>query len=139
MLLACGGVGGEQVLQGPQPVSDAQEVVSVTTDRQTYASEDLIELTLELENSSDQALVLSFSTGQRYDFTILRGPAEIVWSWSEDRMFMQMLGQETVGPSQVLAYREQISPRLLAGTYTVTGRIVAQNQTLVASALIVIE
>jgi len=139
MLLACGGVGGEQVLQEPQPVSDAQEVVSVTTDRQTYASEDLIELTLELENSSDQALVLSFSTGQRYDFTILRGPTEIVWSWSEDRMFMQMLGQETVGPSQVLAYREQISPRLPAGTYTVTGRIVAQNQTLVASALIVIE
>ena len=139
MLLACGGVGGEPVLQGAQPVSDAQEVLSVTTDRQTYAAEDLIELTLELENSSDQALVLSFSTGQRYDFTILRGQAEIVWSWSEDRMFMQMLGQETVGPSQVLAYREQISPRLLAGTYTVTGRIVAQNQTLVASALIVIE
>ena len=139
MLLACGGVGGEQVLQGPQPVSDAQEVLSVTTDRQTYAAEDLIELTLELENSSDQALVLSFSTGQRYAFTILRGPAEIGWSWSEDRMFMQMLGQETVGPSQVLAYREQISPRLSAGTYTVTGRIVAQNQTLVASALIVIE
>ena len=139
MLLACGGVGGEPVLQGPQPVSDAQEVLSVTTDRQTYAAEDLIELTLELENSTDQALVLNFSTGQRYDFTILRGPAEIVWSWSEDRMFMQMLGQETVGPSQVLAYREQISPRLSAGTYTVTGRIVAQNQTLVASALIVIE
>ena len=139
MLLACGGVGGEQVLQGPQPVSDAQEVLSVPTDRQTYAAEDLIELTLELENSTDQALVLNFSTGQRYDFTILRGPAEIVWSWSEDRMFMQMLGQETVGPSQVLAYREQISPRLSAGTYTGTGRIVAQNQTLVASALIVIE
>ncbi|SVD55925.1 uncharacterized protein METZ01_LOCUS408779, partial [marine metagenome] len=28
-LLACGGVGGEQALQGPRPVSNAQEVVSL--------------------------------------------------------------------------------------------------------------
>ena len=138
-LLACGGVGGEQALQGPRPVSNTQEVVSLSTDKEIYATGDVIELTLELENSSDQALVLNFSTGQRYDFAILQSPADTVWSWSEERMFMQMLGQETVGPNQVLVYHEQVSPELSAGTYTVTGRIVAQNETLLASTVIVVQ
>ena len=138
-LLACSGAGGEQALQGPRPVSNAQEVVSLSTDKEIYAAEDVIELTLELENNSDQPLMLNFSTGQRYEFTISKPPGETVWSWSEERMFMQMLGQETVGPNQVLAYHEQISPELSAGTYTVTGRIVAQNETLVASVTIVVQ
>ena len=138
-LLACSGVRGEQALQGPQLISNAQEVVSLSTDKQTYATDDVIGLTLELQNNSDQALVLDFSTGQRYDFAILQSPADTVWSWSEERMFMQMLGQETVGANQVLVYHEQINPQLSAGTYTVTGRIVAQNQTLLASTVIVVE
>ena len=138
-LLACGG-SGEHALQVPQPVSNVQAVVSVTTDRQTYTAGDVIELTLELQNNSDQPLVLDFSSGQRYDFAILRTPADTVWSWSEERMFMQMLGQETVQPNQVLVYREQVSPQLPAGTFTIVGRIVAQDQTLLmASAVIVVQ
>ena len=85
-------------------------------------------------------MVLDFSSGQRYDFAILRTPADTVWSWSEERMFMQMLGQETVQPNQVLVYREQVSPQLPAGTFTIAGRIVAQDQTLLmASAVIVVQ
>jgi len=141
-LWACGACGGsrEHALQVPQPVSNVQEVVSVTTDRQTYTAGDVIGLTLELQNNSDQPLVLDFSSGQRYDFAILRTPADTVWSWSEERMFMQMLGQETVQPNQVLVYREQVSPQLPAGTFTIAGRIVAQDQTLLmASAVIVVQ
>ena len=137
-LLACGG-SRDHALQVPQPVSNVQAVVSVTTDRQTYTTRDVIEVTLELRNTSDQPLVLDFSTGQRYDFAILSTPADTVWSWSEGRMFMQMLGQETVQPNQVLVYREQVSPQLPAGTFTIVGRIVAQDQTLMASAVIVVQ
>ena len=140
-LLACGACGGsrEHALQVPQPVSNVQAVVSVTTDRQTYTTGDVIELTLELQNNSDQPLVLDFSSGQRYDFAILRTPADTVWYWSEERMFMQMLGQETVQPNQVLVYREQVSPQLPAGMFTIVGRIIAQDQTLMASAVIVVQ
>ena len=137
-LLACGS-SGEHALQVPQPVSDAQAVVSVTTGRQTYTTGDVIELTLALQNNSDQPSVLDFSTGQRYDFAILRTPADTVWYWSKERMFMQMLGQDTVQPNQVLVYREQVSPQLPAGTFTIVGRIVAQDQTLMASAVIVVQ
>ena len=137
-LLACGG-SREYALQVPQPVSNVQAVVSVTTDRQTYTTGDVIELTLELQNNSDQPLMLDFSTGQRYDFAIRRTPADTVWSWSKERMFMQILGQETVQPNQVLVYREQVSPQLPAGTFTIVGRIVAQDQTLMASAVIVVQ
>ena len=137
-LLACGG-SREHALQVPQPVNKVQAVVSVTTDRQAYTTDDVIELMLELQNNSEQPLILDFSTGQRYDFAIVRSPADTVWSWSKERMFMQMLGQETVQPNQVLVYREQVSPQLPAGTFTIVGRIVAQDQTLMASAVIVVQ
>jgi len=137
-LLACGG-SREHALQVPQPVSKVQAVVSVTTDRQAYTTDDVIELMLELQNNSEQPLILDFSTGQRYDFAIVRSPADTVWSWSKERMFMQMLGQETVQPNQVLVYREQVSSQLPAGTFTIVGRIVAQDQTLMASAVIVVQ
>ena len=86
-LLACGG-SREYALQVPQPVSNVQAVVSVTTDRQTYTTGEVIELTLELQNNSDQPLLLYFTTGQRYDFSIRRTPADTVWSWSKETMFM---------------------------------------------------
>lgn len=137
-LSACGGR-GEEPLREPGPVSSAPVVVSVTTDRRTYAPDDVIELALELRNDSDRPLVLEFSAGQRYDFTILRAQGDTAWSWSAGRSFPQFLGQETVQPDQSLLYREQVRPELPTGTFRIVGRIVARDHALADTTVIVVQ
>ena len=136
LLTACGGR-GEEVSRGANPVS-GPVVVSVTADAQTYARGDAIGLTLELRHSYDRALVLHFATGQRYDFTILTTEGDIVWSWSEGRMFTQALGEETVQPDQPLLYSERVRPVLPSGTFRVVGRIVARDLALADTTVIVV-
>ena len=134
-LLACGGR-GEEPLQEPGPVSGAPMVVSVTADRQTYARDEVIELTLELRNNSDRPLVLEFASGQRYDFAILGAQGDTAWSWSAGRNFPQVMGQETVLPDQGLLYREQVRPELPPGTFRIVGRIVARDHALADTTVI---
>ena len=137
-LSACG-TRSEQLLEQPGPGNSVQVAVSVTSDRDTYAPGDAIELRLELQNDTDRPLVLDFSTSQRYDFTILGSEGDTVWSSSADRNFMQMLGQENVQPGQNLLYTEQISPELSAGTFQIVGRIVARASDLVDSTVILVQ
>jgi len=136
-LSAC--VGEEQLLRAFGLVNTAPPIVSVSADKQTYAPGDAIELTLELRNDSDNPLVLDFTTGQRYDFAILRTQEDTVWSWSKGRFFTQVLGQETVQPDQALLYSERIRPDLAPGTFQIHGRVVARGKTLVDSTVIVIQ
>ncbi len=137
-LSACGGR-GEEPLRELGLVSSAPVVVSVAADRQTYAPDDVIELTLELRNNSDRPLVLEFATGQRYDFAILGAQADTAWAWSAGRNFPQFLGQETVQPDQGLTYREQVRPELPPGTFRIVGRIVARDNALADTTVIVVQ
>ena len=137
-LSACGGR-GEEPLREAGPVSSTPVVVSVSADRQTYARDDVIGLTLELRNNSDRPLVLEFATGQRYDFAILRARGDTAWSWSAGRNFPQFLGQETVQPDQGLLYREQVRPELSTGTFRIVGRIVARDRDLADTTVIVVQ
>ena len=120
-------------------MSSAPVLVSVTADRQTYAPDDVIELTLEVRNNSDRPLVLEFATGQRYDFAILRAGGDTAWSWSAGRNFTQVLGQETVQPDQGLLYREQVRPELPPGMLRIVGRIVARGHALADTTVIVVQ
>ena len=137
-LSACG-TRSEELVEQLEPANSVQVAVSVTSDRDTYAPGDAIELRLELQNDTDRPLVLDFSTSQRYDFTILGSEGDTVWSSSAGRNFMQMLGQETVQPGQNLLYTEQISPELSAGTFQIVGRIVARASDLVDSTVILVQ
>ena len=121
---ACGGR-SEEMFQGAEPAG--RVVVSVTADAQTYSRDDAIGLTLEVRNNSDSSVVLRFATGQRYDFTILTAEGDTAWSWSADRNFTQVLGQEILQPDQHLLFRDEVRPELPSGTFRLIGRITASN------------
>jgi hypothetical protein len=137
VLSACGG-GGEEMLQRAEPVG-GRLVVSVTADAQRYSGDDAIGLTLGVRNNSDSSVVLQFATGQRYDFTILTAEGDTAWSWSADRNFTQVLGQETVQPGQGLLFRRQVQPGLKSGTFRLVGRITASNLALADTTVIVVQ
>jgi hypothetical protein len=111
---------------------------SVSTDRGEVAAGGVITFTLLVENGSSEAVTLEFRTSQRYEFLVTSAAQDTVWRWGEGRGFMQVLGQEELGPGKVLTYREQFEARLAPGRYVVTGLLVARNRLLQATAEFVV-
>ena len=66
---------------------------------------DSIRLVLQVSNATDQAVTLTFPSGQSYDFQVRDG-AETVWSWSADRSFIQAVRTETLAPGETRRHGE---------------------------------
>lgn len=108
-------------------VEESQLTVCLTTDRTSYEGDQPIQLQLVLENEGSEPVTLQFTTSQRYDFEIRNAEDELVWRWSDQMGFAQMLGSEIVEPGGRLRYAEEFSMALDAGTYRVIGYITARD------------
>ncbi|HHV53980.1 MAG TPA: hypothetical protein GXX55_00785 [Firmicutes bacterium] len=60
--------------------------------------------TLAVLNTASDPVKLTFSTGQRYDFIVFDRKGNEIWRWSHSRAFIQMIGEMTAGPGQLLVY-----------------------------------
>jgi hypothetical protein len=89
-----------------------------------------VRFTLTVENDGDDPLELSFRDGQRVEF-LAESESETVWQWSEGRMFMQMLGSETLQPGETVSY-EGVWENPESGTYDCRGEVVAEGHGITA-------
>lgn len=87
-------------------------------------------LVLHLTNSGTQPAVLEFNTAQRYDFEVRTTAGELVWRWSDDQMFGQVVGADTVPAGASREYRERWTPGDRRGSFVAIGRVVATNRPL---------
>ena len=104
--------------------------VTVDTDRGVYAPGDTIFLDLTVANPTEAPVTLRFSSGQRYDFTILDAAGASVWTWSADKGFIQVLGEERIEPGETLTFGETFAGELAPGRYTVRGFVPALDRVL---------
>jgi hypothetical protein len=82
---------------------------------------------LQVTNTASGPLPLSFSSGQEFDFIVLRGGQE-VWRWSGEQMFTQAFRSETLAPGETRTYTATWAPLPgTSGEYTVRGRLTARN------------
>ena len=92
----------------------------------TFGSDSAV-FSLQLTNTAATPLRLEFSSGQQFDFVVLRGAQE-VWRWSGDRMFTQALQSEALAPGETRTYTATWAPLPgSAGEYTVRARLTARN------------
>jgi hypothetical protein len=118
----------------PGPLS-----ISLRTDKATYRSGEPIVLTLSVANTGERAVTLHFNTSQRYDFTMQDASGREVWSWAQERMFLQVLGQEVIEPGEKREHTERFLGTPAPGRYRFTGRLAAREATAPAFASITIE
>jgi hypothetical protein len=78
---------------------------------------------------AERPLTLEYPNGQRYDFEVRDSSGEVVWRWSDDRVFNMALGREQLREGGELVYRESWTPDS-PGDYEVTGIITASNEDL---------
>ena len=141
VILALVGAGIVALIVGPRSCDAQTEVprvtgvgVSLATDRTVYGTGQPIAIELRAFNSTSEATLLQFRTAQRYDFVVQDSAGKTVWQWAAERMFAQVLGQESLGPSKPqIAYTDKYAGQLPPGTYKLTGTVTASNLPMSAS------
>ncbi|MFQ6019997.1 MAG: BsuPI-related putative proteinase inhibitor [Dehalococcoidia bacterium] len=102
---------GEPPSLSPTPTSQpaatqAETPITVTTDKREYRVGEPVVMTLVLANRSGQAITLEYRNSQRYDFRVADSDGRVVWRWSEDKLFAQVIGRERLEPGESLQFSE---------------------------------
>ena len=125
-VVAAIGCSGNQASSNNETNAPIQEAGSVlASSLQVEVLDNDVRLVFHITNTSNQPVELEFSSGQRYDFAV-RNATGVVWRWSADRSFMQMLGTETIPAGGSLKYEER-APIAAAGSYTATAELVSSS------------
>lgn len=104
-------------------------VLRVATDAQRYQTGDTAAVAMVVL-PRDQTATVEFRTAQRFDFAAFGGDRQ-VWRWSAERMFAQVLGEETYHRDDPVLYvitwdlKDNDGEPLPAGRYEVHGELAA--------------
>lgn len=102
----------------PAPGGNAADAAGLVSSLTVEPAGDTVHLALQVTNATDAPLVLRFSSGQTYDFAVLRG-GEQLWRWSETMRFTQALRDETLAPGETRTVTEHWVPgRRVTGELT---------------------
>jgi hypothetical protein len=88
---------------------------------------DATRLELHVTNAADAPITLEFATAQRYDFEVLDGSGVVVWRWSDDLMFAQVLGEEVLASGETRSYREALPELPQPGEYMARALLMSHN------------
>lgn len=98
-----------------------------------------VRLVLELKNLTDETLTLNFPSGKHYDFEVFDSKKQLVWKWSQGRMFIQTFTTITLGPKEQIKFtpdwdqKDNEGRQIPAGIYQVTGLIPTVGPEIVES------
>jgi hypothetical protein len=88
---------------------------------------------LTLRNTTDKPITLQFSSGQRYDLELKNENGDVMYRWSDDKVFTMALGEEAIGPGErsyaiIVPLQDKRSKPLDPGKYTASGWITTSGQ-----------
>jgi len=84
-----------------------------------------VSFTLTLTNTSQNAQPIQFTSGQRFDVSILNQASETVWNWAANKRFTRSISRQTLAPGESRTFQAdwdgQALPdqKITPGTYTV--------------------
>ncbi len=110
-------------LAGPSARVERQGVELVlSVDKAQYAPGETVQMELLVRNRGPAATTFQFSDSQRYEFLVLREDGQLVWRWSHDKVFAQVLGTLTLVPGEERRFRERWDQRDEQGRTVPPGR-----------------
>ena len=96
---------------------------------QVTTANDSVEMVLQVTNTTESPVELTFTSGQSYDFVVYDGAGTEVWRWSSEQMFTQALREERVAPGETLTYSAIWAPAPgTAGEFEVVGILTARDR-----------
>jgi hypothetical protein len=67
-----------------------------------------IEMTLTITNNTGETVTIEHTSGQKYDFQIFDAEGEILYTWSADKSFIQVLGTTEIAEGESLTFTETL-------------------------------
>lgn len=114
--------------------------ISMSTDKMSYSVREPIKMTLKIFNYNEENVVFHFNTAQRYDFIIEDEEGNEIWRWSQDMMFAMVLGEETLGPTNIeIIYTVEYKGKLDPGYYKITGIFVVRDTPMSGNIIIIVK
>jgi hypothetical protein len=105
--------------------------LTLHTDQASYTPGQPVQLRLEVLNDTDQPVRLHFNSSKQYDFEVL-WEDQLIWRWSADRMFAQMLTEETIGPGERRGFEATWDGRLSGGEVARPGEYLGRGHLTVS-------
>lgn len=115
---------GSTVAEGPHIA------YTVALDAPVYQAAESVDILvrLTLRNTHSQPVTLNFPSGQRYDLRIWNDRGQIVYTWSADKLFPQVISSEKVGPGEkTFAFVANV-PNLAPGRYVAEAWLATGNR-----------
>jgi hypothetical protein len=83
-----------------------------------------VKIVFSVRNHAKKTYTLSFPTAQRWDFRIVSSSGAVVYTYTDDHEFVQVVGTSMVNQDDTLSYSESVdfddmAMPLVPGTYTV--------------------
>ncbi len=83
-----------------------------------------VKISFSIRNHAKKTYTLSFPTAQRWDFRIINSSGGVVYTYTDDHEFVQVIGASMVNEGDKLSYSESVdfndmTIQLTPGTYTV--------------------
>lgn len=98
----------------------------LSLDQREYPSKARITLRMTLENWTKTPLVLNFTSGQSYDFSVRTDSGETVYTWSATRLFPAVIRDETVSGEKNWVVTDELDLR--PGNYVIEARLTDRTQ-----------
>jgi hypothetical protein len=88
---------------------------------------EVLDLVIEVKNTSDTLQTLRFTSGKRFDFQAFKpGETEPIWTWSAGRMFTQMLRDQLIEPGATATFKAKW-PAPPQGKFSIRAKITANG------------
>lgn len=100
----------------------------------SFTQGETITFYLTATNTTNDTVVLNFSSSQVYDFYIVNDNGDEVWRWSEDKLFLSVLSSnsflagETKTFSTTWDQKLATSENIQIGNYTAHGTLLDQSE-----------
>jgi hypothetical protein len=102
VMSACGGGGGDDDPVVLEPNQEAELTLTLTHTEPLKARAP-VTWTIQVRNAGQEAVTLTFGSGQRGDVVLAQGAAER-YRWSKDKAFTQALIEVSIGPGQAESF-----------------------------------
>jgi hypothetical protein len=81
---------------------------SVVVTASANAIKNNLEMSLVLTNTTDKAVTINHTSGQKYDFKLFDAKGENVYTWSADKMFLAALGTTEIKPGETVTFSDTL-------------------------------
>ena len=87
---------------------DSYKSAAQVTSSARLGKDGSLTMSLTIRNNTDKAVVLSHTSGQKYDFKLFDAEGNNVYTWSADKMFMALVSETEIGPGQEIIFSDTL-------------------------------